>query len=328
MLGERCSLCNGKLNSKKICKECGLDNSKSEKYYKVNQSSCDHLPMTHVHEELRTDKKTKAKENMNKKMQRTEADRTKKKGVLSVVPTVLVLVSIVFGLVGNLTDSYESEPDYDTEALYNPYEYLGNEHPEEGDTISYSLGAGEYIVGVHIAPGNYWAEVSDELSDTIEVADNENSIYLYANASNEEGIYLDDLRLFEGAVVTIYTQDTVFLQTENGQTGKIPALAENFITESYMLQSDTEAVAGKDFEPGIYDLSVDKNYGYVSLTIYDENGEECAFRGYDMGTDGVYGSYFHNVVIPEGAVALCENVSIKLIPSEWIWTTDYLGHYH
>ena len=51
MFGERCTLCGGKLDDRKRCKECGLDNSKSERYYKINESACDHMPMTHVHEE-------------------------------------------------------------------------------------------------------------------------------------------------------------------------------------------------------------------------------------------------------------------------------------
>ena len=49
MFGERCTLCGGKLDSRKVCTECGLNNSKSEKNYKVNSSSCDGMPMTHVH---------------------------------------------------------------------------------------------------------------------------------------------------------------------------------------------------------------------------------------------------------------------------------------
>ena len=50
MFGERCTLCGGKLDGKKVCKECGLDNSKSEKNYRINQSSCDGMPLTHVHD--------------------------------------------------------------------------------------------------------------------------------------------------------------------------------------------------------------------------------------------------------------------------------------
>ena len=51
MFGKRCSLCGGKLNSSGICTECGLDNSKSDKNYRINRSDCDGMPLTHVHEE-------------------------------------------------------------------------------------------------------------------------------------------------------------------------------------------------------------------------------------------------------------------------------------
>ena len=39
MFGKRCTLCGGKLDSNGICKECGLDNKKNDKNYRVNQSS-------------------------------------------------------------------------------------------------------------------------------------------------------------------------------------------------------------------------------------------------------------------------------------------------
>lgn len=43
-------MCGGKLNGQGICTECGLDNNKSDKNYRLNQSDCDHEPLTHVHE--------------------------------------------------------------------------------------------------------------------------------------------------------------------------------------------------------------------------------------------------------------------------------------
>ena len=52
MFGRECTLCGGKLDSRKICKECGLDNSKSEKNYTINSSSSEKMPLTHVHEEM------------------------------------------------------------------------------------------------------------------------------------------------------------------------------------------------------------------------------------------------------------------------------------
>ena len=48
MFGKRCTLCGGKLDSHGVCKECGLDNNKNDKNYRVNQSSCDNQPLTHV----------------------------------------------------------------------------------------------------------------------------------------------------------------------------------------------------------------------------------------------------------------------------------------
>ena len=35
---ERCSLCGGKLDGNKICTECGMDNKKSDKYYRLNEN--------------------------------------------------------------------------------------------------------------------------------------------------------------------------------------------------------------------------------------------------------------------------------------------------
>ena len=51
MFGKKCTLCGGKLDGNNVCTECGLDNSKSEKNYKINTASCDREPLTHVHEE-------------------------------------------------------------------------------------------------------------------------------------------------------------------------------------------------------------------------------------------------------------------------------------
>jgi len=348
MFGSRCSLCNGKLNSRKICKECGLDNSKSEKYYKINQSSCDNLPMTHVHEDLWQEEKpsrrksksvTKTEsqprysyqtsQSQKKTIKKIDANNTNKKGVLAGISTLIVIVSVIISLIGTLVDSnlISPEPDYSMEALYDPYEYLEAELPETGDACTYTLKSGQYVVGVHIAEGYYKASEMGG-SDSVEVTDHKNGIYLYQYAFEGKDEYLDDLRLFNGAVVTITSSEGIRLDTENGQTGEMPALVDNFVTDSYKMYGYDEAEAGIDFEPGIYDLSTDANYSYIELTIYDEDGSEWEFRSYDLGSDGVHGPCFRNVVIPEGAIISCEDAGVELIPSEWIWTTDYMEHYY
>lgn len=68
MKQNRCSLCGGRLVHNR-CVLCGLDNSKSDKRYKLNQNSCDNMPLTHVH----LPKETKQADN------RTENETNKKK---------------------------------------------------------------------------------------------------------------------------------------------------------------------------------------------------------------------------------------------------------
>lgn len=69
MFGKRCSLCGGKLNSRGICTECGLDNSKSDKNYRINRSDCDGMPLTHVHEE---------KENTDRQESRSQGNKSQR----------------------------------------------------------------------------------------------------------------------------------------------------------------------------------------------------------------------------------------------------------
>lgn len=61
MFGKRCTLCGGKLNSEKICTECGLNNTKYESKYILNQSSCDSRPLTHVHDEKESEQPKSSK---------------------------------------------------------------------------------------------------------------------------------------------------------------------------------------------------------------------------------------------------------------------------
>lgn len=80
MFGKRCSLCGGKLNSDMICTECGLDNTKSDKNYRINQSDCDHMPLTHVHDKdngKNTMHVPKRKTESNKKSDKKSKERKK-----------------------------------------------------------------------------------------------------------------------------------------------------------------------------------------------------------------------------------------------------------
>lgn len=359
MFGRRCSLCNGKLDSKNVCKECGLDNTKSEKYYKINQSSCDDMPLTHVHEENRyeehSEKKRKKADAVaswerkketqrNTSKQSNKADRgqysyqwntpaadkkkTKNKekskagSVVGIIVIVIGLISSLGGIFENLTDSSYESVEYE----YDPYENLEWEHPEEGESVSYTLTTGEYIVGVHIAEGDYRAIVNDGF-DVVRVDDLRNGLYLYEYEEKGEH-YLNDLRLFYGARVTIQTDTEIVLESDNAQPENMNAMIENSVKDSYLLESGYEAKAGLDLKVGVYDLHTDAEYVYFTMTIVEEDGTEWQpYGSWELGKDTAHGNTFRNLVLPEGAKIYCEEGDIELIPSEMIGDYDYTYYY-
>ena len=355
MFGRRCSLCNGKLDSKKVCKECGLDNSKSEKYYRINQSNCDDLPLTHVHEDTWDENSEKkiykkaekpkgfdktARKSTNAKSQnkynyqwdastvRNKKDKKEKRQngsigrIIGILVVVLGLIPSVGSLFESLTDSSHESVEYE----YNPYENLDWGHPDEGEYVTYSLESGEYIVGIHIAEGDYEAFVNDDF-DVVQVNDLRNNLYLYEYQDKEKN-YLNDLRLFYGAKVTIYTDTEITLESYNAQPENMTPMIENPIKDSYILETGYEAKAGLDLEAGVYDIHTDADYAYFTLTIVEEDGTEWEQYGYfEIGADTDKGEYFYNLVLPEGAKIYCEEGDMELIPSEMIGDYDY-SHYY
>lgn len=371
MFGERCTLCGGKLDDRKRCKECGLDNSKSERYYKINESSCDHIPLTHVHEEgeeyepskkeetpghakkqaaPKTSPKADAAPETYRSAQtgqgssrRKEKDirqgvpaaqpdsRKKKEGWAAKLVSAFLMLSVAVSIIGSFIDSddgYERPDPY--EALYD----TGDELPVNGSYEEFNLPAGKYIVGVHLPAGDYTADVRNDY-DAVRVDDIEHSIFLYEYPAMEEENYLNDLRLFDGALVEIRAEEPVVLTTENAQE---TVSLDNPLTKSYEFSGDTEKEAGADFEAGVYDLRVTDGYGRVEIQFdsdgeaeEEDDGDEGIVLGYGF-TDGME---YRNVILPEGAKVILEDSSadvgesfqIAMTPSPQIASTDYLQTY-
>lgn len=336
MFGRKCSLCGGKLDSNNVCKECGLDNTKSDKYYQINQSRCDNKPLTHVHEDDWKEKAEKIKKRVSKpeytyQTQKTAGRKKEKSGknslasiIVSCLSLLFIIVPAVLGIVDDIM-----EPSYSTEEVYyDPYEYVEVEHPEDGEYLSYTLKTGQYIVGVHIAEGNYYSKVVDNY-DTVQVEDDENGIYLYEYLARDEENYLDDLRLFNGAIVTITSKEGILLKTDNGQIQTMNEVIENPVKESYNLEMNCEAEAGVDFEPGVYDLYTDADYAYINLTIVDETGEEWDYYGnWEIGKETNHGECFQNMVLPEGVKISSMEGNVELVPSIEIADMDYSDYYY
>lgn len=339
MFGERCTLCGGKLDSKKICKECGLNNSKSEKYYKINRSSCDGLPMTHVHEEQEVSKPVKKPEQKKVKYEKAAGSsnpKQKKGSWAAKLVTAFVFLSVAATIIGSLaeigfdgdlfsdSDSYERPDPYET--LYE----LGDEIPVNGSDEEFELPAGKYIVGVHLPEGDYAADIAGEY-DAIRVEDSEHSIYLYEYPAMEGVNYLDDLRLFDGALVEVLADDPVLFTTENAQ--ELSGM-ENPLKKSYEFSGDTEKTAGVDIEAGAYDLKVLEGWGQVNVQVpgkteETEDTEETDDFQLDYGFTA--GMEYRNILLPEGAKLVLtddledtdERLRISLTPSPRIASTDY-----
>lgn len=374
MFGKRCSLCGGKLNSRGICTECGLDNSKSDKNYRINRSDCDGMPLTHVHEEKekhRPDRKADHREINHKETNHkkrdygkqgyrmNESDMTWKKRRKHVQTPditnrrrplkIVILAIIVIAVLGNLYEEHKYDIEYaigdavqgvfqdtgdqktnDTdETDYDHYQYVTREIPKEGESADYELASGNYVAGVEIPEGIYTVTPQDDY-DTVQIDDPENSIYLYEYTEGKKD-KIKDIRLYKGAHLTLNCRTTVKLHTDNAQDVEAMETAgqSNPLTESVDIKGQKTLTAGRDLEPGIYDLSRVSGAGNVDVIIYSDEQEEINSWSQCLSEDGIDGETFHYLVIPENAtMEVSEDLKIRLTPSEQIASTDYYGFYN
>ena len=374
MFGKRCSLCGGKLNSRGICTECGLDNSKSDKNYRINRSDCDGMPLTHVHEEKekhRPDRKADHREINHKETNHkkrdygkqgyrmNESDMTGKKRRKHVQTPditnrrrplkIVILAIIVIAVLGNLYEEHKYDIEYavgdavqgvfqdtgdqktnDTdEADYDHYQYVTREIPKEGESADYELASGNYVAGVEIPEGIYTVTPQDDY-DTVQIDDPENSIYLYEYTEGKKD-KIKDIRLYKGAHLTLNCRTTVKLHTDNAQDVEAMETAgqSNPLTESVDIKGQKTLTAGRNLEPGIYDLSRVSGAGNVDVIIYSDEQEEINSWSQCLSEDGIDGETFHYLVIPENAtMEVSEDLKIRLTPSEQIASTDYYGYYN
>lgn len=374
MFGKRCSLCGGKLNSRGICTECGLDNSKSDKNYRINRSDCDGMPLTHVHEEKekhRPDRKADHREINHKETNHkkrdygkqgyrmNESDMTGKKRRKYVQTPditnrrrplkIVILAIIVIAVLGNLYEEHKYDIEYavgdavqgvfqdtgdqktnDTdETDYDHYQYVTREIPKEGESADYELASGNYVAGVEIPEGIYTVTPQDDY-DTVQIDDPENSIYLYEYTEGKKD-KIKDIRLYKGAHLTLNCRTTVKLHTDNAQDVEAMETAgqSNPLTESVDIKGQKTLTAGRNLEPGIYDLSRVSGAGNVDVIIYSDEQEEINSWSQCLSEDGIDGETFHYLVIPENAtMEVSEDLKIRLTPSEQIASTDYYGFYN
>ena len=92
---------------------------------------------------------------------------------------------------------------------------------------------------------------------------------------------IKDIRLYEGATLTITSKDIITLKSKNAQDLDM-AVEANPLTEGVELASGETKTAGVDFAPGIYDVELTSGYGIVEVQIYGEGGQEWDYVGLDL----------------------------------------------
>lgn len=399
---DRCYLCGAKLQNG-YCKECGLDNRRSQKIrYRLNESnatkkndSFEEMAEEQRETETRNIQKHKAaqqrawsktggagqwkkagtRQTMQKgtagggfRLERALNFEKKKnmngeKGIsrktaafmIGGIGFVVLMIALMYSAMEadlsyygetNMTVEYSeesgsgfSEPEESGElvALEDPhsYEFVSRELDESGDTYIEELEYGEYIVGSQIQEGIYTIRLK-EGSGYVNVDDAENTIYLWqdfgTDTKYDELLEWQDVRLYEGAIVEISDNVTLEFSSENAQTSDLKMKENPNVEEcAFSLETEDKIVAGKDFEPGVYDVSIPEwnGWGVLYLKVkttdpYDEDGYYETSIWLDGGESG---KTYHNLYLSDGAEIYIEGDPAEFVPSEKIADIDYKEYY-
>lgn len=318
MIGKKCALCGEKLNLYGVCTECGLNNKERDKNDRINESDCEGKPLTHKHKE---------KEKIEPLKQRSDRAKTS----IAVLTIAVTILGVAVSIWNSFTDNKEQERQTAYQATpdggrrYDPYEFVEEELPETGETVTYSLPSGMYIVGADIPAGKYVAKTENEF-DSVRIADAKRRIYLFETQGSTTQ-KMEDMRFYPGAFVEIKSQSNVQLDSQNAQVQGMRNEA-NPLTESVSFTGETRAVAGEDFPAGVYDIQKEQgNFGSLAMFIGESEGQsqKQIYLYLENAQEGVV---YKNAVLPYGSVIECDsNVVVKLVPSERIVTIDYRMYY-
>ena len=265
---------------------------------------------------------------------------TAKKGVT--LAAVVSVVAVILGGISSIVSNFSSEDEWtweetgwgdeNTEYEYDPYEYVEAELSETGEVYDVELTSGEYVVGVHLPEGNYTASMNEE-DGYINVSDDENGIYLYQAFGYEEEYdevtEMNDIRLFEGAILNVSGDGSFSFHTDTAQTQDMSP-EPNPLTESVQLSTGGTYVAGEDFPEGVYDVVAEEwtsvEYSVYLGEIYEDDElnywQNSLWFSVDNGEDS-----YRNVVLPAGTEISTDTAAVTLVPSEVIRSTDYDSYY-
>lgn len=226
--------------------------------------------------------------------------------------------------IDSLFSDDNSSPDFND---YDPYEYVTREIPEDGTAYQVTLSDGFYQVGIHIPEGVYHVELAGERAD-LHIGDTENIIYdtvwFGEEAEYEEVTEADDVRLYNGAEISITGGGSLLFTTDNAQPFTQETSA-NPLTESFILKEGV-SIAGENIPAGMYDIIFAKDDEYISFGLDLSYPNEYSEYLWASNSSGEPEERIRNVIIPDGTELTLDGGPVELVPSEGYFEADFADY--
>lgn len=245
--------------------------------------------------------------------------------LLAMIITLSVTISVVYEIP--YTESIGSDlrsrvTDEGLKISRNVYDHVKYPLANEGEQVTYTLSAGNYLVGEDIAEGTYQIENLVGFSH-FGVRDYENRISINESLTTkgDDDTYFtyqaSDVRLYKGAVLNI-DSNSMELRSTNANTADIKEMQLNPLTLSHRVTHTILIGESSGVSEGFYDIEViegegDVDSGFDDFGIYGELTTD---------TTNEYGvSSFRNVYLKEyDRLSIDEGLVLELKPSKYIRT--------
>lgn len=210
---------------------------------------------------------------------------------------------------------------------HDTYAYVTREIPEDGTSYENTLSDGFYQVGIHIPEGVYHVELAEESAD-LHIADTENIIYdsvwFGDEAEYDEVTEADDIRLYNGAEISITGGGSLIFTTDNAQPFT-QETAANPLTESFILEEGV-SIAGENIPEGIYDIILAEDDEYISFGLELLYPNEYSEYLWASNSSGEPEERIINVIIPDGTELTLDGGPIELVPSGGYFEADFADY--
>lgn len=210
---------------------------------------------------------------------------------------------------------------------HDTYAYVTREIPEDGTSYENTLSDGFYQVGIHIPEGIYHVELAEESAD-LHITDTENIIYdsvwFGDEAEYDEVTEADDIRLYNGAEISITGGGSLIFTTDNAQPFT-QETAANPLTESFILEEGV-SIAGENIPEGIYDIILAEDDEYISFGLELLYPNEYSEYLWASNSSGEPEERIINVIIPDGTELTLDGGPIELVPSGGYFEADFADY--